>query len=168
MDPLSFTASIIAVTTLTAQCMKAFSALRSACRNLPDRLHALNNEVTNTHAVLTDVATLLAERGKSSIPEDEQSNASLNVAHLTIKLTELKGIVDSLTVSCRRNRIPWAQAMAWSKMQGRLSSLQEDIKSAKSRLNILMCASNSYVAQLHRLEACSYSIGMFLRQLTVE
>lgn len=143
MDPLSFTASIIAVTTLTTQCLKAFSALRETCRSLPGRLHALDNEVTDTHAVLTDVATLLAERGRSSIPQEEQSNASANVNQLTAKLTELKSIVDSLTVSCSRSRVPWATAIAWPKVQGRLSSLQEDIKSAKSRLNLLLGASNS-------------------------
>ena len=143
MDPLSFTASIIAVTALTTQCLKAFSALRRNCRSLPGRLHALDNEVTDTHAVLTDVATLLAERGKSSIPEEEQSNALATITRLTAKLTELKSIVDSLTVSCSRSRIPWAAAISWPKVQGRLSLLQEDIKSAKSRLNLLLGASNS-------------------------
>ncbi|KAL8746941.1 MAG: hypothetical protein Q9190_001103 [Brigantiaea leucoxantha] len=143
MDPLSLTASIIALTTLTTQCLKAFSALRNNCRSLPGRLHALDNEVTDTHAVLTDISTLLAERGKKSIPEEEQGNALTHVNQLTTKLTELKNIVDSLTVLCSRSRTLWATAIAWPKVQGRLSSLQEDIKSAKSRLNLLLGTSNS-------------------------
>lgn len=145
MDPLSLTASIIAVATLAAQCAKALSALREASKTLPGRLHALNNEVTDLQAVLADVTTLLDERENCRITSKEQNSIPHIAAQLSIKLTELKSIVESLTVSCSRSRIPLVRARAWTKVQGKLLSLQEDIKSAKSRLNVLLGASNSCV-----------------------
>jgi hypothetical protein len=145
MDPLSFTASIIAVATLGTQCVKAFKSLRNVCNVLPGRLHAVSNEVTDINAVLEDVAALLAERGRHSVPHDEQANISHVVARLTIKLTELKSIVEALTASCARSKIPIVKARAWSKVQGKLFELQEEIKIAKTRLNVLLGTSNSYV-----------------------
>ncbi|KAF3897021.1 hypothetical protein GTR04_0360 [Trichophyton interdigitale] len=47
MDPLSVTASIIAVGTVAGKICSAFTELRSLCRSLPGRLHALNNEVAD-------------------------------------------------------------------------------------------------------------------------
>lgn len=145
MDPISFTASLIAVATLATQCARAFSALRAASKNLPGRLHALNNEVTDINAVLTDVAALVRERGERGIAQDPQSNFPRILTQLTVKLTELKSIVESLTASCSRSKIPLVRARAWTKVQEKLLSLQEEIKSAKSRLNVLLGASNSYV-----------------------
>ena len=148
MDPLSFTASIIAVVTLGTQCVKAFNDLRNVSKVLPGRLHAVSNEVTDINLVLEDVAALLAERGQSGIPLGEQANIWHVVARLTVELTELKSIVEALTASCSRTKIPIVKARAWSKVQGKLLELQEDIKAAKSRLNVLLGASNSCVRRI--------------------
>lgn len=150
MDPLSVSASMIAVITLTEQCAKAFSRLRNLCKTLPGRLHALNDEVTDVNAVLADIAALLEERGGHSIPHDEQRSLAPVVTQLTENLTELRSIVDAVTVSCSQTRIPIVQARAWSKVQEKLSNLQEDIKNAKSRLNVLLSASNSWVLNHQR------------------
>jgi hypothetical protein len=151
MDPLSFTASLIAVTTLVAQCSDAFCKLRDVCKTLPGRLHALNNEIADLHGVLNDVTALMYERDRNSIPQDEQTNIIRITSHLNAELAELKSIVEKLTASCDQSPIPLLQAKAWSRVQKKLLSVQEDIRTAKSQLNILLGASNSYVTGANTL-----------------
>ncbi|KAK7957231.1 uncharacterized protein PG986_006453 [Apiospora aurea] len=47
MDPLSIAASVTALATLATQICSVISQLRSLCKSLPGRLHALNNEVAD-------------------------------------------------------------------------------------------------------------------------
>jgi tetrahydromethanopterin S-methyltransferase subunit G len=162
MDPLSITASVITVAALAGQCAKSFSKLRDAYKSLPGRLHALNNEVTDINAVLTDVAALLAERGKHSILYEEQSQLPRIMTQITEKLTELKSIIDVLVNSCAQTSIPIVQARAWSKVQERLSNIQKDIKNAKSRLNVLLGASNSRDLLHIRLQVEAISAQTFI------
>ena len=71
MDPLSLTASAITVAALAASTCRAFAELRSLCKSLPGRLHALSNEVADIEVVLVQVATVFGERA-CSIPEKQQ------------------------------------------------------------------------------------------------
>ena len=64
MDPVSLTASIIAVAGLAAKTGRAFYDLRSACKSLPGRLHALSNEVVDLELVLHQVAALAEKRAQ--------------------------------------------------------------------------------------------------------
>ena len=148
MDPPSISASIIAVGTRATQCAKAFAALRAACKNLPGRLHAINNEVADISAVLADVAALMSERGRLSALEDECARIAHVMAGLNVKLAELESIVDALAVSCARSKILLVQARAWSKVQSKLFSLQDEIKTAKMRLVVLLGASNWYALRV--------------------
>lgn len=62
MDPLSISASVIAIATLAAQNCSALSDLRSICQNLPGRLHAVNNEVADLNFVLLQISLLFNDR----------------------------------------------------------------------------------------------------------
>ena len=62
MDPLSLAAGVIAVAGLAASTYKTIADLRSLCKGLPGRLHAVSNEVADLELVLKQVATLLEER----------------------------------------------------------------------------------------------------------
>jgi hypothetical protein len=64
------------------------------------------------------------------------------------KLTELQNTIEQLTKIYASDRIVVLQAHAWRREMPKLSALQEDIKSVKCNLNILLGASNSYAAPL--------------------
>lgn len=145
MDPLSFTASVIAVATLTAQVKQAFVKLRDVCQNLPGRLHALNNEVSDLTAVLNDVEALAADPASLRVAHHQQTSIPKVLDRLRIKLTELKSILEALTLACSRSKIRLLQARQWSKVQGRLQGLQEELRTHKSHLNVALGASSSYV-----------------------
>ena len=138
MDPLSITAGVIAVGTLSAQVTKAFYNLREVCRNLPGRLHALNNDVVDLTAILHEVeaiaATNVAEAGRTSI--------RTTLDRLRDKLQELHDVLLGLVDACSRAKIPLVQARQWGKVQRKLQALQDDIKTHKSHLHIALGATH--------------------------
>jgi hypothetical protein len=143
MDPLSVTASIVAIATLAGQTCSAFAELRALCRSLPGRLHAVSNEVADLELVLLQVASAVEDR--ACLPESNLSAIPHLLRQATAKLVELKGIVGKLAAACRESKIPILGVHAWRKEQGRLQALQEDIRTVKCSLNIMLGASNSYV-----------------------
>ena len=140
MDPISLTASIIAVAAKTG---RAFYDLRSACKSLPWRLHALNNEVVDLELVLHQVAALAEKRAQDPDFVDQQYNIPRLLKQAQTKLDELRRIVEKLTRLPKRSRIPLFRVAAWRIEQPLLLALQEDLKTVKCSLNILLGASNS-------------------------
>jgi hypothetical protein len=137
MDP----GSIIAIAMLAAQVCASFADLRSVCQSLPGRLHAVNNEVADLELVLFQIACLIQER--QCLPESKQSAIPHLLKQAGTKLKELKSIVDRLTTNCRNVKIPIIGAHVWRREQHKLQALQEDIRTVKCSLNILLGASNS-------------------------
>lgn len=144
MEPVSFVASVFTIATLAATTCSAISDLRSLCKGLPGRLHAISNEVADLELVLTQVATLLKER--DALLGSQQSVRAIShlLEQVKNKLNELLAIVERLAVASTGIKIPLLGASIWRKEQGRLQTLQEDIRTVKSSLNILLGASNSY------------------------
>jgi len=60
------------------------------------------------------------------------------------KLSELNEIIGRLAATCDRKKVI-LRASAWRKEQPKLQALQEDIKTVKCNLIIMLGASNSYV-----------------------
>jgi len=145
-DPLSLTASVVAVATVAAQIAGALAELRRLCKQLPGRLHALSNEVSDIEVVLFQVDKVIEERSSSPIPTAETDHTTIPqlLKNAEAKLNELKSIIDSLAVSSRRNNVAIFRAGLWRKEQSRVQALQEDIKAIKSSLNVILGASNSY------------------------
>jgi chromosome segregation ATPase len=141
MDPLSITASVLTVAAAAKQLGSAFAELRAIHTELPGRLHALNNEVSDIEVVLYQVAAVLSER--SVLPQSAQMNIPPLLELARAKLSELKAIVDRLSAIGATKGI-LSRASAWRKVQARLQALQEDIKTVKCSLNIMLGASNSY------------------------
>ena len=143
MDPLSITASAIAVATLAASTCRAFADLRSLCKSLPGRLHALNNEVSDIEVVLVQVATVFNERACLPIPTHQREAIPRLLEQAEAKLSELQRSIKQLTRLCDRAKTVVFQAHIWRKEQPKLKALQNDIKAVKCNLNILLGASNS-------------------------
>ncbi|KAK4206773.1 hypothetical protein QBC37DRAFT_457664 [Rhypophila decipiens] len=136
MDPLSIAASAITLAGLAASTCTAISDLRALCKGVPGRLHAVSNEVADLELVLTQVATLLQDRAVLS------SSAQLGpLPHLLSqarnKLREVSAIVQRLKAVSTNSKFPLSAAKAWRKEQGQLQTLQDDIRTVKSSLNIL-------------------------------
>ena len=140
MDPLSLTASVIAVATAAAQIGSVFAELRKHCIELPGRLHALNNEVADIEVVLYQVAAVVNDR--SSLPASDQTAIPQLLEQAKTKLSELNEIIERLAATCDRKKAI-LRASAWRKEQPKLQALQEDIKTVKCNLNIMLGASNS-------------------------
>lgn len=145
MDPLSLAASVITVAALAGSIGSAISRLRTLSKGLPGRLHALSNEVADLEVVLTQVAALMTER--APLPNLSQVGP---IPHLLSqarsKLEDISAIVDRLNATVSANpKLPLLAARAWHKEHATLQSLQDDIRTVKSSLNILLGASNSYL-----------------------
>ncbi|MCJ1372457.1 hypothetical protein MMC20_003681 [Loxospora ochrophaea] len=142
MDPLSLAASVIAVATVAAQTCKAFLRLRALHKAIPGRLHALNNEAVDVEIVLYQVATVIRERESlaSTIPsiDNEQEHIKHLLKQAYSKLNELKAIVNRLCDSCANSKPFDFRGYKWQKEQDRLQALQNDIKSIKCNLNIIL------------------------------
>ena len=145
MDPLSITASIIAVAGLAASTGRAFRDLRALCKTLPGRLHALSNEVADIELVLYQVASVHRERANDPILRQNRSGIPLLLQEAKDRLEDLRDVVRKLIELGAQTKVPLFQAYAWRKEQTRLQALQEDIRTIKCNLNILLGASNSYV-----------------------
>ena len=143
MDPVSLAASVIAIAGLAAKTGAAFHDLRSACKSLPGRLHALNNEVIDLEVVLRQVASVLAQRAQDPIIQDQEEAIPHLLKQTRTKLDELATIVRKLTELSANTKIPLFRVAAWRRDQPRLLALQEDIKTVKCSLNIVLGASNS-------------------------
>lgn len=152
MDPLSITAGIATLATLTAQLGVRFQKLRETCAELPGRIHALNDEVADLEVVLIQLSSVIQERNCFT------ENDGLTMDHLMLqareKLEEINTIIERLTaVCCRKTLVP--RASLWRKLHPKLQSLQEEIKVIKSSLIMLLGASNSYAFPLVLLQDSS-------------
>ena len=145
MDPLSITASVIAVATLAGQVCNAFADLRTLCNSLPGHLHALNNEVADLEIVLIELASLVEKR--AVLPGNKQSTIPHLLGQANKKLAELQAVVSRLRTIYRDTKIPLIVANAFRKEQSKLLQIQEDIRSVKCNINILLGASNSYASR---------------------
>lgn len=143
MDPLSITAAILGIGAVAASTARAFGELRDVCKTLPGRLHALSNEVSDIELVLYQVASVVETRRDDPALVEQEAQTQHLLDQAGSKLGELRTIIETLTNIARKTKTPIFRAHAWRKNQPRLQALQEDIKTIKCSLNILLGASNS-------------------------
>ena len=139
-EPLSLAASIIAVATVAAQITSTISKLRVLCE-LPGRLHALSNEVTDLQVVLRHVSSVIDGTAQ---PDDQKEIILRLLQQAKSKLEELNVIIQRLTVSCAGGGKFVVRAATWWKEKPRLQALQEDLHGVKASLNIILGVSHSY------------------------
>ncbi|KAL8715008.1 MAG: hypothetical protein Q9220_000965 [cf. Caloplaca sp. 1 TL-2023] len=159
MDPLSVTASVIAVAGLAAKTGLAFNDLRTACKTLPGRLHALSNEVVDIELVLRQVVQVIDKREKDPFFQGQQANIPHLLKQAYTKLDELNSIVNKLTQVSAKTKVPLFRVAAWRRDQPKLLALQEDIKTVKCSLNIMLGASNSEDMTRIRLDLKAISMS---------
>jgi hypothetical protein len=139
-DPLSLTASVIAVATLAAKTASTISTLR-AINQLPGRLHAICNEVADLELVLRHIALVLSDRSISR--SGERADALLEVINKAEhKLDQLDNVVKRVKATCVGNGMFFVRAKAWILEKPRLQVLQEDLRTIKANLNIMLGATH--------------------------
>ena len=89
-DPLSVTASAIAVLGTGAACAKALLSIIQSIRNAPEELMALSNEVNNVNAIIHEVSKLC-----ESLAVENSSTAQF-IETLERLLKEAKVVLDAL------------------------------------------------------------------------
>ena len=143
MDPLSLTASIVAVATVAGQTCQGFQKLRDLHKSVPGRVHALHNEVVDLEVVLYQLAAAVRER--EALPSSARERADLErlLRRAETKLVELDAIVSRLVSTCIETKIAILRGPRWQREHDKIQLLQGDIKSIKSSLNVILGASNS-------------------------
>lgn len=142
MDPISLTANLVGIVTFASKICSSISDLRSLCKSLPGRIHAVGNEVADLELVLLQLNGLIKDR--ACLPESKYSAVPHLLKQARLKLNEVENIINSLTHVYLKSRVPLGLLHAWRTEQARLKELQDDIRTIKSSLNIMLGAANSY------------------------
>ena len=154
MDPLSLTASIIAIIGVGGQAAKAIKRLASA-KGAPDSLLALNNEVSDLRLIVTAIEDIIRTQrslGGRLHPGSQAYETSVNASivpsldQANQKVHELDAMYQRLTQSTFRSStsvIPDVNRSTWLVEQRKLKLLQEDLRSSRVKLAAVLGLLNS-------------------------
>ncbi|KAI1085613.1 ankyrin repeat-containing protein [Whalleya microplaca] len=117
---------------------------------LPGRLHAVNNEVADLELVLIQVADLAKDR--ASLPESRYSAIPHLLRRAKTKLKDLDDIIGQLTTTYINSKNFLLGVDACRREHNRLQALQDDIRTVKCSLNIMLGAANSQDMMKIRLD----------------
>ena len=140
-DPLSVTASVIALATAAAQISKAISRLRHF-GEVPGRVYILKNEVSDLEVVLRQVGQALEQH---SLAVDNE-HGSLEPLLLRAKghLTDLARALERIANACAGGKVKIISKTAiWWKEKSLFEGFQKDLRSVKATLNLMLGAANS-------------------------
>ena len=150
MDPLSLTASIIAIVGAGGQAAGAVRKL-AGLKGAPDLILALNNELNDLHLVVSAIQDIYhKQRISSSSSTVATGNVDLSVTHtlqsarqtaseLEALYHRLEMLPSSSSGSVKFNKI------AWLKEQKHVRQIQQDLRDARIRLAGAIGILNSYV-----------------------
>jgi hypothetical protein len=142
-DPLSLGASVLAIATAAVQISKAISRLRHF-GEVPSQVYALKNEVTDLEVVLRQLSHALEQKpwalntGQGPL-ESVLSQARSRLADLARALEQIAHTLDT-----GKTKITGRNALWW-KWKTLFQTFQEDIRSIKTTLTVILGASNSCV-----------------------
>lgn len=141
-DPLSLVASVIAIATAAAQISKAISRLRHF-GEVPIRVYAIKNEVSDLEVVLRHVAHAMEHNSLAS--DSQQESLERILARTKGHLTDLAAALGRVANACAGGKIKMISKSAiWWKEKALFQGFQEDIRSVKVTLNLMLSITNSY------------------------
>ncbi len=144
MDPLSITATVVALAQAAAAIAKAISRLR-AFGEVPARVYALKNEVTDLEVVLRQVGFALEDQPPVEADIDPGwlkpilSRTQIHLANLAEALERVARAVEGGKIKViSRTAIWWKEKDLFQRIQG-------EIHQIKATLTVLLSTSNSWV-----------------------
>lgn len=140
-DPLSVAASVLALATAAAQISKAISRLRHF-GEVPGRVYALKNEVSDLEAVLRQIRHALEQ--KSLAPDNEQESLEQILLRTKSHLTDLAKALERVASACAGGKVKIISKSAiWWKEKKLFQGFHEDLRTVKATLNLILGAANS-------------------------
>ena len=144
MDPLSVTASVIAIVGAASTVSLSIKKLLSL-RGASHAVLALNNEVSDLQVVLQAISTLLQKYSTSIQPEIGSSirDASNDAAKC---LQDLDALIDLKSMSIGKvPGKPIFNRTAWIRQHGRIQRVQENLRGLRAKLMTALGILNSLV-----------------------
>ncbi len=140
-DPLSVVASVIAIATAAAHISKGISRLRHF-GEVPGRVYALKNEISDLEVVLRQVGYALEQ--KSLNPDNEQGSLEQILARTKGHLAGLAKALERVANACAGGKVKIiSKSVIWWKEKTLFQGFHEDIRSVKATLNLMLGAANS-------------------------
>ncbi len=140
-DPLSVAASVITLATAAAQISKAISRLRHF-GEVPGRVYALKNEVSDLEVVLRQVGYALEEKSLAS--GNEGGSVERILARTKSHLADLAKALERVANACAGGKVKIISKTAiWWKEKTLFQGFHEDIRSVKATLNLMLGTANS-------------------------
>lgn len=134
MDPLSLTASIIAIVQISGTIGKGLKKIVNL-RNAPDIFLALNNEVADLQCILQDVNSLLRQRLDTTGQEPLGSLVrALEKAKQTLSKLEILLAYD-LTTTKRNGNEARLDRSVWIRAEAKVYQIKDEIREDKSSLS---------------------------------
>lgn len=133
MDPLSISASAL---TVIAALEATFRLIRSYC-DAPAQLEAINDEISNLTATVTEVARVIEEsRGTAGLLHDRVSHLVLSLTRIQDKARELEALFRSCVN--RPSLVPGENKYSrrsWLKIKSKVQRLQAELRNARLDLS---------------------------------
>jgi hypothetical protein len=147
MDPLSVTASVIAILGAAATVAKQLDLLRSTLRHASSTLYSLTNEISDLRVVVGACETAIGELYSNPDLSHRRSRIPLCdldqiLGRIRGSLAELDAILSSCLPACspdpsRGNRIHVAK-LKWIREKSNAQRLQNHVRESKQDLLVLL------------------------------
>ena len=136
MDPLSTTASTL---TVLSALETAFQLIKSY-HDAPGQLEALNNEITDITAVVTEVVRVVNKfQNKLESLSDEGLHLTLALSNIREKARELETLFRScVVVPSSASDGPKLSRISWLKMKSKVQRLQSELRDRRLNLSIAL------------------------------
>ena len=148
-DPLSITASIIAILGAAEGVTKAITSFKHI-QNAPTKLLALLNEVADLTVVLRSVQTFVRDQNSQnlSIPRDQLKQLSNIVDRAKDEILRLENLIEYSLV--KPNSTPESiqiSSQEWLKAKPKILKFQQSLRDIRLNITTHMTLINSYVLQ---------------------
>ena len=139
MDPLSVTASILAIIGAASTVGKGLKKITSA-RRLPGVLLQLNNEVTDLQYVVQDVHNLLQQQtqidGENGGLLSTNPSLASALGHAKETLLALESLIAyQLTTIDSRDGTTKIDSISWLRLEPKVKCIKDDIRTDRVRLS---------------------------------
>ena len=140
-DPLSITASIIAVVGAAEGVTKTLAKIKSI-RNAPDELLALINEVSDLKLIISDIQNHIVIQ-RAQIPQTELQNISTLIKRAKDKLLELDQLIQYRLVKPESDQIKVSRR-EWLRAKAVIERFRQDLRDIRLNIITQMAVINSW------------------------